>query len=97
MNGGSISPMITSMKSTHESGPFKHSVVRLYSSFARNNYIVKAVLIWGNTPECGMGVPLASILSGYCVHLLMESTQPFERGPLGLYQNRNSADTPANQ
>ena len=25
-----ISPMITSTKSTHESGPFKHSVVRLY-------------------------------------------------------------------
>ena len=28
-----ICPMITSMKSTHESVPFKHSVVRLYSSF----------------------------------------------------------------
>ena len=33
-----ISPMITSMKSTHEIVPFKHSVVRLYiySSFMRN-------------------------------------------------------------
>ena len=28
----SVSPMITSMKSRHERVPFKHSVVRLYSS-----------------------------------------------------------------
>ena len=27
-----ISPMVTSMKSTHGSAPFKHSVVRLYIS-----------------------------------------------------------------
>ena len=32
----SIFPMITSMKSTHESVPFKYSVVRLYSTFMLN-------------------------------------------------------------
>ena len=31
-----IAPMLTPMKSTHESVPFKHSVVRLYSSFMLN-------------------------------------------------------------
>ena len=29
VGGRSTSPMVTSMKSTHESAPFKHSVVRL--------------------------------------------------------------------
>ena len=43
-----ISPMVTSMKSTHESVPFKHSVVRLYYSSVTLNIIRQAVLTWGN-------------------------------------------------
>ena len=42
----SISPMITSMKSTHGSVPFKHNVVRLYIAALLN--MVQAVLTWGN-------------------------------------------------
>ena len=44
-----FSPMITSMKSTHESDLFRQSVVRLYSSFMLN--IVEAVLTWGNNQK----------------------------------------------
>ena len=36
MGNNGISPMITSMKSTHERVPFKDSVVRLYSTFMLN-------------------------------------------------------------
>ena len=47
--------MVTSMKSTHESVPFKYSVVRLYNIFMLNT--VYMVLTWGNNPKrpCCLG------------------------------------------
>ena len=57
--GTSISPMITSMKLTHKSVPFKHSVARLYiAAFSLHAKYSYAVLTWGDNLFSGGTSPL---------------------------------------